>query len=106
MRNAHWHAMQLSGKHCPADIEHGVSVDRIIVICVDQPFQAAQVSTVAIGRRRQVEYFAAVCFQFRLICTDFVAEHNVMNTVPLWVSAKAYICRNLFSSADAKRRDN
>ena len=62
MSDAHRHAMQLSGKHCPADIEHGVSVDHIIVICVDQPFQAAQVSTVAIGWRRKVEYFAAACF--------------------------------------------
>ena len=53
-----------------------------------------------------MEYFAAVCFQLRLICTDFVAEHNVMNDVPLWVSAKAYIRCNFFRPADAKRRGN
>lgn len=100
MSDTHWHAIQFAGKHGPADIEHGVSVDHIIMICADQPFQAVQISTIVIGWWKQVEYFAAAYFQLWLIRADFVAEHNVMNAVLLWVGAKAYIRRNLFRPAD------
>ena len=100
MGNPHRYTAEFARQHSPTDIEHRVRVNHIVTVCINQHFQIFHISMIPVRRLRQMEYFAPLRLQLRLIRADFIAEHNVMNLVSLRICMEADIRRNLLGSAD------
>ena len=106
MGDAHRHAIQPPSQHSPADIEHRVRMNHVIVIGADKLFQLPQITAVAFGWLRKMKHPTSACRQLRLIGTRFAAKDDVMNGVFLRICIKTDIRCDLFRTADAKRTRN